>query len=245
MDNEMSYSEMQRKCQQEFLWISFFGITGETCAKGRKERLNACVNRAYRDLSRTLNYRLNTQGYRKSDKKKADAEEAKAFAEAKVKFYREANEKLHEQITSLLHSVSGEGIIDEVKFDEWHEDTCSHLISLADDSGAFDDRGFTYGQAQKWVNMTMKYLFIMGIDNMEKLIPYLHVPIDSFIIKQAAKPRGTEYGLGVKRPPMDWSKLSKDEYLDYQERLRTAIGSTTCPLYWENDAWMHQAEKQD
>lgn len=30
MDNEMSYSEMQRKCQQEFLWISFFGITGET-----------------------------------------------------------------------------------------------------------------------------------------------------------------------------------------------------------------------
>ena len=48
---------------------------------------------------------------------------------------------------------------------------------------------FTYGQAQKLVNMMLKYLYIYyqceGWDDLEKLRSFFHVPIDSYVLKAA------------------------------------------------------------
>lgn len=102
-------------------------------------------------------------------------------------------------------------------YDTWHENLCDKLI---DDYSSVrkkkvkageDPAAFTYGNAQKWVNMTVKYLFIYrsSLDSFgegcsvdfcnfydEKFAPHqssFHVPIDSFIM-QAIWPQNSVEG---------------------------------------------------
>ncbi|MEI3122628.1 MAG: hypothetical protein V8S81_02275 [Oscillospiraceae bacterium] len=46
---------------------------------------------------------------------------------------------------------------------------------------------FTYGHAQKWVNMTLKYLWLL--DRLPEILTAksLHMPIDSFILEKLQK----------------------------------------------------------
>lgn len=60
-------------------------------------------------------------------------------------------------------------------YDQWHEDLCTALTIFR----------YTYGQAQKWINMTIKYLYILGSEFNDQDIKKLHVPIDSKIIEKA------------------------------------------------------------
>ena len=43
---------------------------------------------------------------------------------------------------------------------------------------------FTCGQAQKWMNMTLKYLWLLDLLPAEIEEESLHVPIDSFILQK-------------------------------------------------------------
>ena len=73
-------------------------------------------------------------------------------------------------------------------FDAWHESKCAQIIDrmnapYGDGNKVFLKARFTYGQAQKWVNMTLKYLWLLdmlpnGLSEAE-----LHVPVDSFILE--------------------------------------------------------------
>jgi len=98
------------------------------------------------------------------------------------------------------------------EFDTWHQAACDQII------GAFGDIGyhrFTIGQAQKWLNMTLKYIFVLGdrLPGYSHVFGFCHVPLDSFIIAMAAP-------LGL--PPLPgtgaWSTL--DDYGVYLERQR-------------------------
>jgi hypothetical protein len=98
-------------------------------------------------------------------------------------------------------------------FDSWHKITCERLISLFDRHG----HHLFVGQAQKWVNMTTKYIFTVGeqrVSGFDSVYLYCHVPFDNILLKQLKK-----YDfLALNRA---WSRLDKyDEYLERQKWIR-------------------------
>ena len=160
----------------------------------------------------------------------------------------------------------------ETDFDEWHGSLCETLYDR-DYSSAESDyplKAVTYGIAQKWVNMTIKYLSIAYYaleerDNSREYCEFydravkpheanLHVPVDRFIIESAWKEdeaiklplkekadRKREYA-----HPADyckpWSRWGLEDYRSFQESLHTYLASQRpTPLDWENNAWISAA----
>lgn len=78
---------------------------------------------------------------------------------------------LEEEIKSLL---SGKNC-NQKDYDIWHYNLCIKLIDYYKNEGFV----FTIGQAQKWINMMMKYLYIQGSVTLSEIFPYLHIPLDN------------------------------------------------------------------
>lgn len=123
-------------------------------------------------------------------------------------------------------------------FDKWHTETCNELITNY--KGCVDDKGrpsFTYGHAQKRLNMLFKYLYVYEYSDEFKdffrdkpeLIKFLHVPIDKTIFKEAYK------NFGLKKPNGTWSQMDGNTYKDYQRELRNKITANANPPYGEDD----------
>lgn len=91
-------------------------------------------------------------------------------------------------------------------FDIYHKTTCEQLIDVWQE--------LKVGQAQKWINMTLKYWLLLGdkrITGIEKNVRYFHIPIDSYVQK----------GMFDEKYPTAWSKIDNYEtYMDYQIRHR-------------------------
>jgi hypothetical protein len=126
-------------------------------------------------------------------------------------------------------------ITDQRTFDAWHRDTCHFLQHeyCAHGYGAF-----YIGQAQKWVNMALKYIYTLGsrrVPGFEGVYPLCHIPIDNIMLKRL----GSERYATTDMPTFScvWSRIANYEhYLAYQEwaRRRFAIP----PLDVEFLLWM-------
>ena len=169
--------------------------------------LIACIKRAYRDFNRTLH------GF--------------GSFENGREIYSQAVRLLKESLADLK-STSANPMSAEV-FDNWHKKTCERLISH------FDGHGYhlCFGQAQKWINMTMKYIFTVGetrISGFGSFYSFCHVPIDIILLAQLEK-----YGF-----PMlycAWSRLDNyDEYLKRQKWIRQKF--FLAPLDVEFQLWL-------
>lgn len=99
-------------------------------------------------------------------------------------------------------------------FDEWHTETCEKLIDIYRDNKCIDKNGqpsFTYGHAQKWLNVLFKYLYVYEYSDefkdffkdKTKLIKYLHIPIDDTILEEACK------DFKLEKPYRGWSQMNK------------------------------------
>lgn len=44
---------------------------------------------------------------------------------------------------------------------------------------------FTYGQAQKWINMIIKYLYVLKANLFEGVFDYFHIPFDNYVLEIA------------------------------------------------------------
>ena len=107
----------------------------------------------------------------------------------------------------------------------------------------------TYGNAQKWLNMALKYLWLLGALPIDIKEERLHAPIDSYILQKLwnLKADGvtcsadTFYYKGN-----SWSKISDyDDYFDLQKVIRVMAkqgGKTVIEL--ENEAWKEIAIKR-
>lgn len=130
-------------------------------------------------------------------------------------------------------------------FDKWHEKVCDKLVEFYGKTGYLREKkgekgtiGFTYGNAQKIVNMTFKYLFCimtdnnMGIENYLEYFKDCHLTLDSYIITGLVdeyKNQGIKY--------LSWSRLDKKEYLNYQ-RVAKENWHLQRPLFIEEfDIW--------
>lgn len=227
----------------DFLLYSYFEITSD-CK--RDEMIDACIKRAYLDTCRRINFPLPAA-------QKKDEAKGQYFYEHTVDVLRKRIEQLSEQ-----------------DYDQWHKETCEAVIKMgcADDIRNFYQESIvlTYGHAQKWVNMTMKYLYLL-----EQLLEKgyvscnwskLHVPIDSFIMESIYKDielPGREHGRSfdkVKKLKFDtaqsddllpWSKWEQKGYEGVYQKIRSHAqkgDENICPLVWENSAWIKVAKSR-
>lgn len=172
----MKNEDTKLKNAIDFLLFSYFGITLES---KQDEILPAVIDRAYRDASSHV---------------------LSIVENEKENIKNNAKDLLIEQLEKLP---------DENGYDNWHNDLCNDLISVYDTESKeiykTDKNGktreFTYGIAQKWVNMSMKYLYLLHSiyskfadendycinigESVSKIADTLHVPVDSYIIEAA------------------------------------------------------------
>ncbi len=171
--------------------------------------LHTAVDSAYLDLCRTIEF--------KRAKSITDNQKAELRGEA-VRI-----------IESSVVSLGKKDMIDQEIFDKWHTELCRGIVKIYNDAAV----PFYYGQAQKWVNMALKYLSVIRPEATAGYFEFLHVPVDSKVIETAAD------DFGVNAPTARWSRMDESQYLDYQGRLRSAINANTdlCPMLWEFRNW--------
>ncbi len=171
------------------------------------DRLSCCIRRAYRDLNRTLH------GFAKVPRK----DELRVRASVVVRAF----------LTDL-----GGASLDQAAFDLRHQAACTELCAAY---AAAKFAEFRVGQAQKWLNMALKYVFAFGEDRLPGyagVFPLAHIPLDNIILG-----RLRAYGM----PPLTtrWSRLAEYEvYMDIQRWLRSTFAGSA-PLAVEFALWQN------
>lgn len=164
----------------------------------------------------------------------------KELSDKSYSAYCEATKLLKKEIYSVKVNRST-----QESFDKWHKKTCGKIIECYDEVNSGKSI-FTYGNAQKWLNMALKYLWLLGAlpnDIKEEL---LHAPIDSYILQKLwnLKAEGvtcsadTFYYKGN-----SWSKIGDyDDYFELQKVIRDMAkqGGKTV-IEQENETWIEMA----
>ena len=242
----------------DFLLYSYFGIKeSDLKQQSKKDIPYICAKRAYLDLARTVKYSYSSSELEEMKSKKSseeDKDKATNFVESKNNLIK----NICENILSTIEAKEGEISFKNSDFDDWHKAKCEEIINFMNNSidksntKILKEENFTIGQAQKWVNMTLKYLWLLNALPTGVKPEYVHVPIDSYIIEIAYDNKNKfENALGLleEKPEKSWSKLSEYEtYFKIQEAIRKAIKTNTTnetiPIKWESLAWIEVAEKQ-
>lgn len=217
-----------------FLVYSYFGFDISDPAEGKKQK---CARRAYLDLARTVKYKYSSS---ELDKAKKDPDKRK---------YRDMR---NDTITYICKELIGSIATcpgSNADFDSWHKSVCQQIESTMNnkklDNGEKllkEGEDFTIGQAQKWVNMTLKYLWLLdmlpeGISETD-----LYVPIDSFILKALEKNiSDISHKDGTyKYNGEAWSRLrTYEKYKRLQYEIKKVAGGN--PINWESKAWIEVA----
>lgn len=222
-----------------FFLFAYFGITEtDTC----EQILISLIDRAYQDASsHVLSF------IRDGDR---DNHRNKGLKLIKDKLY-----------DSIPHT-SWE------KFTAWHSCLCNELVNEYPESssGKYQEdangnlRPFTYGIAQKWVNMTLKYCIILfdlledgELRDFQKIGAkvtscrnFLHIPLDSYMLSAIKKDLDCNIELAKKSA---WSKIREaKDYNEFQEKIRDAIKeskerSHLSPFDWEGTEWIKFARQ--
>jgi hypothetical protein len=176
---------------------------------GRADPLLACLGQAYLDFKRTL------RGVGKRD----------IFPRAE-----EARRQADDALNQMFASIRDMNTATQKNFDGWHREACERLAAI------YGERGYTsfyLGQAQKWLNMTFKYIYVMGeqrLPGFHHLYDLCHVPLDKILIAALVP-------YNFQPLPCAWSKLDDyDIYLDRQHWVRSHF--RLVPLDVEFFLWM-------
>lgn len=172
--------------------------------------IEAAANRAYLDMNRTLRFHQLPDLMRKT---------------------------LREQVVSLFERELVPDFLkkmtSQAAFDQWHGKICKEMKVLYAKQGIV----LTYGQAQKWLNMTIKYLYMLEVDSFEECVSYFHIPLDSYVFQIARQQ------LGIAEPVSAWSRLDDyDAYLRYQGAIRACLPDIA-PLRWEFREWLSAVQE--
>ena len=177
---------------------------------GAKDPYEAASNRAYRDFNRTIRFNGLSDNIR-------------------LQLRTEVTALLKSEIEQMVCQIST-----QEDFNAWHYNLCTAIRDIYINHGI----EFHYGQSQKWVNMTIKYLYISQTHLFEQQFSFLHIPIDNYIIDIAARE------FHIPHPLTPWSRWDHygNEYMQYQNTLRSKITDLP-PLRWEFRNWLNEARK--
>lgn len=213
----------------EFLMYAYFSITK---ADPKDIILKKSAERAYLDLCRTIKFKTENE-------------------DVKTEYKTKICGMLVKEYDVLLNAVESSDD-KQSTFEIEHNRICEEIIKAYSKISEF-----TYGQAQKWLNMMLKYVLLVEGDSVLK--GYLHIPVDSYIMQTVGsdnpklkhclklecvpKKDGTvgKYSESNSKP---WSKWNYDEYIAFQKSVRTAVSESdyNSPIEWENEAWIEVAE---
>lgn len=151
------------------------------------DAIDRCVSLAYRDLNRTIH------GFGKHERRD--------------RIFEGACQLLKHSLINVTDAATCS------EFDDWHRTTCLGLVNLFVPEG----QKFFIGQAQKWINMSFKYIYTHG----EKLIPgyqpiyaFCHVPFDNILLEALKSYDFPDLNV-------NWSRIDDyDYYLDRQQWIR-------------------------
>lgn len=131
-----------------------------------------------------------------------------------------------------ITKLKSDSITSQDEFDAWHHSVSDKIKKLYLDEGV----KLTYGQAQKWINMTIKYLYMLEANSFDGVFEFLHIPLDNYVFDIARDL------LGIARPKVAWSSWDNydEQYLCYQNLIREKI-TTGTPLRWEFRYWLKVA----
>ncbi len=269
----------------DFLLYSYFNILPDDFEKPSPEEKIAlkCAQRAYLDLNRTLRFndKLNNDKIRKDEKEKIK-NDRKIFREEICKIIikgilenlintdcKKSFDKNHKELCENIRNEAN----------EFKKDSCKDeyvLSSIPYNKNEIERDKFRFydGHAQKWLNMTLKYMSILSLwdDKFDKINSFLHIPIDSYIIETVWHEGYPENGKGQLENkdninkfditlPADnkirknkyssdkivpWSKWTYDEYFSFQDSLRKSkLLNGKKPIEWENIAWIEATKKNN
>ena len=170
--------------------------------------IEVASNRAYRDMCRTIKF----------NKLKDITDRRKLRDKVNIMFETEIK-----KLTSGSKKNSDD-------FNNWHGEVCENMKNLYEEKGI----KLTYGQAQKWINMTIKYLYLFGGYTFDSVFEELHIPVDNYILDIANKK------LGIDKPKTPWSKWNEKQYCNYQNEIKSKI--KIAPLLWEFEKWLEVAK---
>ena len=237
--------------------ISFWTGFYEDDCNDSYDCISWASNKAYLDMNRTMTFSDVPQNDTQGEMHRID-EQRKVWRDNGTKHIRK-------------------GIMENTDdFKVWHRDVCRKLIGIygsdklvqrVKNKRSEQKVKLTYGQAQKWLNMTLKYLWLLNrlklitdentsafIQKHEKLF---HVPLDSYILRYVAKidknkkdkfrlsnENGLDMSIDFSRFwqmfGSAWSQIDdENEYYKYQEELAKSIKKIS-PLEWELVHW-HKA----
>lgn len=177
------------------------------------DTLDKCISKAYLDFCRTLH----------------------GFSSNKdnLKIRSLASKLLKDEIIKII-KIS---IYSQADFDNWHKDCCNRLISN------YKDFKFSHGQAQKWINMTFKYMILLDYERIENVYEYLHIPIDNIVIDELNKLEKS--GKIDKVPDIEssWSRMEYEPYIKFQKWFRDTFPEI--PIEKEFKLWLYGSEFPD
>lgn len=230
----------------DFLTFSYFGLTySELEEKSLEDIAVICARRAYLDLARTLTYKRNNAKETYSQITDVEKDENTFFKENICVC-------LGKRVSEFLDGCKPDNKPSLMKFNEWHDEVCKCITACGKNSDALvcrqsnkkENEKFYYGHAQKWLNMTLKYMTLLNVEEVLNVRDLLHVPIDQYILKAAAeeKNRG-EHSLKKMIAPKNhngddkadkliyfsdgttqpWSQLNRLDYIDLQKDIRREI----------------------
>ena len=206
-----------------FLFSAFFGNTNDI--------IYGAIDRAYRDMMSCR-------------KPLVPEKEKKAKEKSTLKKRFSASDSLYCAIEGFL---SGE----VSNYGRWHKDVCD---KLREEYNTPPGKVFlTYGQAQKWINMTIKYIYYIFTEAREflpekwkdekfkmVLISFkdeYHMPIDSYILNKMA-----DRNINYIDPKEVWSNIdSYKDYCDYQTNIGDQLQESS-RLEWEMKEWLNLSD---
>lgn len=166
----------------EFLLFSYFAVDFDDKSDDKtagNSMINRAIDKAFFDATMQNAY----NGLEKKNHKKEMSEKAKQ---------------------KLINAISELSKCNVKSFDKWHKDLCCSLKNEYSGVTYIDKykgeiNAFSFGNAQKWVNMTMKYIYLLYHiysefmpdcefceqykSMIEKYQNKFHVPVDRYIIE--------------------------------------------------------------
>lgn len=239
---------------KEFFMFMYFGILPEGIFN-EKEKLKKeyndyfdyvarkCAYRAYRDVCRTIKYAISSTDLNKNLKEGEKHQKYWDFKKTKDSF-------INNEIDIILSGIST--LLSTDNFDNKHSEICKSMRIEGNTEQNIknlfkNNCEFTYGMAQKWLNMTIKNLILAddmlegctGYNELWKKRVHFHVPVDKNILKAAKS------DFNITGYSESWSNWEKKDYIDFTNELNTKIEDEDkyyCSLGWEHSAWMKYAE---
>lgn len=105
----------------------------------------------------------------------------------------------------------------EKDFDEVHKDACKKFLELLAEGTERESEEICdnyYGKAQKFINMTFKYILTTGKYD-EKVFRWCHMPLDVYTLHWFYR----QTGIFIE----GWSSIKKDVYYEIQKIIRSKL----------------------